>query len=214
MIMAQNEFLPLCDVLFNIISLAAYFCDVVFDLVMGYALFVHKKIEWFTGVISLALISSAIEQIVSFKWYLNTRETREVSNNDKDADLQQVHSLRKVNFMCIVFLHFLQFGVLWRYFKLFIPVDLRFVKYEVRDLCMLRLIHAFCQSMPLLLIELYLYSQNLTTGFRDLNLVSLLLSLFNVCWALASFSKNVRMHKVHLLVLTWLGVIFQVCKYL
>lgn len=34
----QHEFLPLCDVLFNIISLASYFCDVVFDLAMVYAL--------------------------------------------------------------------------------------------------------------------------------------------------------------------------------
>jgi XK-related protein len=33
--------------------------------------------------------------------------------------------------------------------------------------------------------------------------------LFSVCWALASFSKNVRLHNVHRLVLTWLGVIFQ-----
>lgn len=34
----QHEFLPLCDVLFNIISLASYFCDVVFDFAMVYAL--------------------------------------------------------------------------------------------------------------------------------------------------------------------------------
>jgi hypothetical protein len=37
----QHEFLPLCDVLFNIISLASYFCDVVFDLAMTYALAHH-----------------------------------------------------------------------------------------------------------------------------------------------------------------------------
>lgn len=32
-------------------------------------------------------------------------------------------------------LHVFQCGVLWRYAKLFIPVDLRHVKHEVRDLC-------------------------------------------------------------------------------
>lgn len=46
--------------------------------------------------------------------------------------------------------------------------------------------------------------------FYDLNVVSASLSLFSVCWALASFSKNVRLQNVHRLVLTWLGVIFQV----
>lgn len=39
----QHEFLPLCDVLFNIISLASYFCDVVFDFAMVYAL-AHEAI--------------------------------------------------------------------------------------------------------------------------------------------------------------------------
>lgn len=45
--------------------------------------------------------------------------------------------------------------------------------------------------------------------FKDLNTISAFLSLFSVCWALASFSKNVSKHNVHRLVLTWLGVIFQ-----
>ena len=40
----QHEFLPLCDVLFNIISLASYFCDVVFDIAMGYALAHHPLV--------------------------------------------------------------------------------------------------------------------------------------------------------------------------
>ena len=34
-------------------------------------------------------------------------------------------------------------------------------------------------------------------------------SLLNLCWALASFSKNSRKKNIHKLVLTWLGVIFQ-----
>lgn len=46
---------------------------------------------------------------------------------------------------------------------------------------------------------------------RELILVPTVISLFSVCWALASFSKNVRLQNVHRLVFTWLGVIFQVC---
>lgn len=147
-------------------------------------------------------------------------------------------------------LHFFQLGILWRYAKLFVPVDLRKVKNEVRDLCMLRLLHAFCEAAPMLLLQLHvlvslhldeyqstgggspelrlktlstspatfgrpqpmpsaaiLSQQNRT--FKDLNTISAALSLFSVCWALASFSKNVRLQNVHRLVLTWLGVIFQ-----
>lgn len=151
----------------------------------------------------------------------------------------------------MVVLHVFQLGVLWRYAKLLVPVNLQNIKHEVRDLCMLRLLHAFCESAPMLLIQLHvlvsmqleeartamdgtstelrlkaigdgplapsgphsyptsaiLMQQNRT--FKDLNTISAMLSLFSVCWALASFSKNVRLQNVHRLVLTWLGVIFQ-----
>lgn len=60
------------------------------------------------------------------------------------------------------------------------------------------------QSVP---ASTVFYQQNRT--FKDLNTISAILSLFSVCWALASFSKNVRLQNVHRLVLTWLGVIFQ-----
>lgn len=146
--------------------------------------------------------------------------------------------------LCVIALHCAQLGVLWRYAKLFVPVDLRHVKHEVRDLCMLRIMHAFCEAAPMLLLQLHVYvtmqnedyvlstpeiqlkslSGHITSAivpqpsktqeeqinlFKELIVISVLLSLFSVCWALASFSKNVRLQNVHRLVLTWLGVIFQ-----
>lgn len=107
-------------------------------------------------------------------------------------------------------IHLMGVGVLWRYFKLFIPVDLRIVKHEVRDLCMLRLVHAFVEAAPMLLVQLYLiWLKPSRSDVKELNVVSTVLSLVSVCWALASFNKNVRRQNVHKLVLTWLGVIFQ-----
>lgn len=193
--MAQ-EFLPLCDVLFNIISLASYFCDVVFDVVTIYTLYEHQEVVWFTLSLSCVLLSLVVCQLCSFKWYLSSLR-KDLAKKDCDLSL-------------MILLHFFQGGVLWRYFKLFIPVDLRYVKHEVRDLCMLRLIHAFCEAAPMLLIQLYLiWRKPSLSELTDLNIVSTALSLFSVCWALASFNKNVRRHNVHRLVLTWLGVIFQ-----
>ncbi|RZF33331.1 hypothetical protein LSTR_LSTR007676 [Laodelphax striatellus] len=195
--MAQYEFLPLCDVLFNIISLASYFCDVVFDVVMGYALWQRGQGAWALFTMSFVLLSLVVSQAVSLRWYRYKHKP--------------VSAIKRFATCSIVFLHIIQFGILWRYFKLFIPVDLRFVKYEVRDLCMLRLVHAFIEAAPMLLVQLYFlfHETSVTKEFVDLNLVSVILSLFSVCWALASFSKNVRMQNVHRLVLTWLGVIFQ-----
>ncbi|XP_075223326.1 uncharacterized protein LOC142325437 [Lycorma delicatula] len=202
--MAQYEFLPLCDVLFNIISLASYFCDIVFDVVMAYALYERGSHVWASVTLSFVSLSLLVSQVVSLRWYLHAFEAH-VRNKEKP-----ISTVKKFAKWSVIILHFIQFGVLWRYFKLFIPVDLRFVKYEVRDLCMLRLLHAFIEAAPMLLVQLYLlWHDTATRQFTDLNLVSMLLSLYSVCWALASFSKNVRMQNVHRLVLTWLGVIFQ-----
>lgn len=192
-----HEFLPLCDVLFNIISLASYFCDLVFDAVMVYALYEQEHYTWCALSLTFVVTSLLLGQAMSLKWYLQNIEKRELDKNNCGRGP-------------LIILHIFQCGVLWRYFKLFIPVDLRYIKHEVRDLCMLRLMHAFCEAAPMLLIQLYLLWQKVSPKeFSDLNVVSTALSLFSVCWALASFSKNVRLQNVHRLVLTWLGVIFQ-----
>lgn len=57
------EFLPLCDVLFNVISMAGYFCDVVFDVVLSYALFERGRFVYFTVVITLVMVSLIISQV-------------------------------------------------------------------------------------------------------------------------------------------------------
>ncbi|KOB57618.1 XK-related protein, partial [Operophtera brumata] len=185
------EFLPLCDVLFNVISLAGYFCDVVFDVVMGYALLERGYKGTSAAAISIVVTSLLISQRKGRAPWLPLA------------------------------LHCLQLGVLWRYARLLVPLELRRVKHQVRDLCMLRLVHAFCEAAPMLLLQLHILfkdSQRASAepvnelankAFAELNVISASLSLFSVCWALASFSKNVRLQNVHRLMLTWCGVIFQ-----
>lgn len=181
---------------------------------------------------------------MSLKWYLRRRALNKPAiTANLDTSESTVSSTSKISKYSVVGLHCVQLGIFWRYAKLFVPVDLRFVKHEVRDLCILRLIHAFCEAAPMLLIQCYIlmtlqanedsninsvkiktlggqlsthlvqqstiFHQYQQKTFKDLNTISAFLSLFSVCWALASFSKNVRVHNVHRLVLTWLGVIFQ-----
>jgi hypothetical protein len=57
------EFLPLCDVLFNIISLALYFCDLVFDVVLGYALYERGRTTYFAVVVILVSTSLIVSQV-------------------------------------------------------------------------------------------------------------------------------------------------------
>lgn len=113
------EFLPLCDLLFNVVSLAAYFCDVVFNLLTVYALFEKESYLTFSQCLASIILSTVITQILSLHWYLDRNK------ND-------------VNKILIVAVHVAQLGVLWRYARLLAPVQLSGVKQEVRDLCILR----------------------------------------------------------------------------
>ena len=62
------EFLPICDVLFNVVSLASYFCDVVFDLIATYTFDTGGHTAWFW--LSLVSITSSLVacQVLSAKW--------------------------------------------------------------------------------------------------------------------------------------------------
>lgn len=212
------EFLPLCDLLFNIISLAAYFCDVVFDSVTAYTLYLNRQFTWLSVSLFLILMTAIISQILSYRWY--RRDIREQYGNNDPKPNQHCSSANHImshpdrwkdnSSQMMIIIHLLQCGVLWRYFKLFAPVNLATVKREVSELCILRMVHAFFQAGPMLLLQTYLVwrkpSLNMIT---DLNIISIFLSLFSICWALSSFNKNIRPDKIHRLVLTWFGVIFQ-----
>ena len=109
-------------------------------------------------------------------------------------------------------IHIFCLGFLARYIKLVVPVtDTTRVKKEARDLCMLRMIHGFIQSAPLLLLQVYMIcSQNYANqSIINLSVISAILSLINVCWALASFTKYARKKYMHKFVLTWLGILSQ-----
>lgn len=181
------DFLPLCDLLFNVVSLAAYFCDVVFHILTVYALYQAGRTLAFAQSLTAIIASTVITQILSLYWHLSRKPT----------------NLSKITAITV---HSLQLGILWRYARLLVPVNLTNVKLEVRDLCILRLVHGFMQSAPMLLIQLSLLP-TIDAPPKDLIKVSAALSLFSVCWGLASFSKHVQ--NVDRLILTWLGVLSQ-----
>lgn len=131
------EFLPLCDLLFNVVSLAAYFCDLVFDILVIYALYERSCKVLFMQCLCAIVLTTIVSQALSLLWYMKTKP----SNWEK---------------FFIIGLHIAQLGVLWRYARLLVPVQLANVKREVRDLCILRLVHGFLQAAPMLLLQLTL----------------------------------------------------------
>ena len=72
--------------------------------------------------------------MVSIRWYLwgaRGKLKNNVTNNE--CNLNNEKRTASWTIGLVLLLHSTQGGVLWRYFKLFIPVDLAYVKHEVRS---------------------------------------------------------------------------------
>lgn len=70
--------------------------------------------------------------MVSIRWYLwGARGKLKNNVTTTDCDLNNEKKTGNWTMGWVLLLHSTQAGVLWRYFKLFIPVDLTHVKHEV-----------------------------------------------------------------------------------
>ena len=226
------DFLPVCDLLFNFVSVTFYFCDIAFDILVlkecyELAAFEGEKngdnIKIVSNVVvplvSVMMISLFTSQIFSLKWYIEDSVQRK--RTWKDLSVKD---------WLVLTVHLLQCSVLWRYTKLLIkPLALRNVKSEMRNLCILRMIHSMCQSIFFLLIQGHLVLTKLLEARKasdgnylpqddssesrqpmlEVHYISMSFNMINICWSLASFNKNIQRKDVEKLVLTWIGVIFQ-----
>lgn len=136
-----SEYLPICDLLFNIVSLIIYFGGVIFEWITIYVLF-REGNQWYIPMIACVLLASFLSQVLSVRWFVR-RDAEEIS----DVNWSSPGNLG------ILMTHALQSGIYWRYLRLFVPVNFLTVKHEVGTLCILRMVHAFTDSAPMLLIQ-------------------------------------------------------------
>ncbi len=234
--MFTMDFLPVCDLLFNLVSVTAYFCDVAFASIVAYSLLVDERdLTWFFIIFLCTTASLLFCQILSLRWFVAEEEKEENINNadSKVPSSSGPSSAEKARtcpaswpWLVAVGVHFCMSGVLWRYARLlFLPIDMALVKREMRNLSILRMVHAFTQCLPCILAEGYLLAtrgaaqssaSSVTAPMASPTVyrVAAALSLLNICWALASFSKHIRRRDIHRLTLTWIGVICQLLWHL
>jgi len=108
----SDNFLPICDLLFNFISVASYFCDVAFDIIVIYT-FYQTQTNWFLVLLVTTITSLFACQILSVKWSI-----------DENANDPRQFTGWKQFFLGLV--HIFQLGVLWRYSKLLCaPIEIQ-----------------------------------------------------------------------------------------
>lgn len=240
------EFVPICDLMFYLISMIVYFCENTFGIIALIALHYHSSNRnWALIGAMFVVCSNAVSQYLSFKWLFKAkledckRKRAAQEELETEADCERRYykpriasnmsdypcgsctwlpdSATEVQLKFLIsitidaILHLFCLGFLVRYIKLVIPVkDTARVRKEARDLCMLRMVHGFIQSAPLLLLQAYMIClPNNATPILSLSVTSATLSLINVCWALASFTKYVRKKYLQRFILTWLGILSQ-----
>lgn len=71
-------------------------------------------------------------QLVSVRWYLWGARGKLKSTTDNSNSSTVKKKFSNWAIWGVLLFHATQVGVLWRYFKLFIPVDLTYVKHEVK----------------------------------------------------------------------------------
>ena len=119
------DFLPVCDLLFNFVSVTFYFCDIAFDILVlkecyELAAFEGEKngdnIKIVSNVVvplvSVMMVSLFTSQIFSLKWYIEDSVQRK--RTWKDLSVKD---------WLVLTVHLFQCSVLWRYTKLLIDAN-------------------------------------------------------------------------------------------
>ena len=118
------------------------------------------------------LVPSVVMQLVSFAWFL-----------EDDVPLTWWE----------IILHIVQLGPILRYVKAFVlgVQDRRTLSYaQMRDASMIRLLEAFFESAPQLVLQLYIMASE--NEADAITVISVCLSLISLSWAIGAYAKALR----------------------
>ncbi|XP_054771951.2 XK-related protein 4-like [Lytechinus pictus] len=199
----------LIDALFFIVGMALYIADHVTDIVVGVQYWRRGDTLWSAMTFVFVFVPSLVLQYFSFRWFvLDTRE------NGKDGPKALKKPLRAWCQWLIT--HALQLGAIKRYWRtvkygLRSRRDIKYYNmmiYEYRDLSMLRLLEAFMESAPQLVLQVYIMLES--EEFHWLTAASAVVSLSSLAFSLESYHNVLRVSRKDRLNISYLGVTFRI----
>ncbi|KAL7374078.1 hypothetical protein ABVT39_021406 [Epinephelus coioides] len=191
--------------LLTIVGLVLYVVDICTDVGLALKYFREKHFVWTALTLVFVLAGLLVTQIFSYAWYRDDM-------NEFQADTVGEPSISTIPGMStggLAVLHVFGMGIFTRYYHLlnksFKVVWMTTKSYTVEektdvhydlfglatDLSMLKLFEAFLESVPQLLLQLYiLLGQN--ERYSVLQYLSLAFSFFNIAWSLVDYRRCMR----------------------
>ncbi|KAI4880459.1 hypothetical protein NFI96_011291 [Prochilodus magdalenae] len=171
----------------TVIGLFCSLADIGSDLLVSVQYFKEGLYIWFGLTLSFMLIASLCAHIFSYVWF----------EDDRNQGPENV----KLSKPCMVVVHLLQMGFITRYFNLLkesyksvwlqeFHQNSRNIFYLVADLSMLRLFETFLESVPQLLLQLYIVLQHQHTSV--IQYICMAISFLNIAWTTMDYWRCLR----------------------
>eukprot|EP00057_Strongylocentrotus_purpuratus_P011770 XP_011666244.1 PREDICTED: XK-related protein 4-like [Strongylocentrotus purpuratus] len=188
---SDRERFSTLDAIFVLAGIALYIADIVTDLLVGVQYLRQGDILWSIMTFVFVFVPSLVLQFFSFRWFI-----LDLDQNTK----YNLRPLRKKLWAWCQWLasHILQLGAIKRYWSTFKfgILSRRDSKYykemisERLDITMLRLLEAFMESAPQLVLQVYImvYSEELFW----LTAASAIVSLLSLAFSLGIYQKALR----------------------
>nr|XP_015209208.1 PREDICTED: XK-related protein 9 [Lepisosteus oculatus]XP_015209209.1 PREDICTED: XK-related protein 9 [Lepisosteus oculatus]XP_015209210.1 PREDICTED: XK-related protein 9 [Lepisosteus oculatus] len=181
----------------TVVGVLTYLLDIGTDVWVAFQYFMDGRYAWFALTLLFVVSATVTIQIFSYSWFKDDRE------RERGEETQEE---REAPGHCIFLLHLLQMGIFTRYIWL-LGKGLKAMKSrcsvsyqgnnihcvafaEAADVSMLRLFETFLESVPQLVLQLYIileYGNIITIQY-----ITILTSFFSIAWATVDYQRCLR----------------------
>lgn len=190
------------DALFMLSGMGTYVADVVTDIIVAAQYLVSRDYSWAAMTFVFVLITSVTLQYFSLRWFI-------IDKNEEQWHEGKGFIAKVLSWAEWLLFHIFQLGAIKRYWRTLKygwrsrnksdQVELRkrnyrMMVYEYRDITMLRLLEAFMESAPQLVLQLYIMKKqdDANEEIHWITGISALVSLSSLAWGLEAYHKALR----------------------
>ncbi|PIK42027.1 putative XK-related protein 6 [Apostichopus japonicus] len=207
------------DALFMLSGMFTYVADIVTDIVVAVQYLFDSDYLWAIMTFAFVLVPSVTLQYFSLRWFI-------IDISKEDWHKGKGFMAKLLSWAEWLLFHIFQLGAIKRYWRTLKygwrsrdesdshtkrMMNYRMMVYEYRDITMLRLLEAFMESAPQLVLQLYIIKKQYD-AMEDIHWItgiSALASLSSLAWGLEAYHKALRESRHDKRNIGYLGVGFR-----